>query len=350
LIQITADGTEIRGFIRAPIYALPRLWVCSEVLKTAKLGPVNSLIIPVYKNAESLQQLLLEIDDIAAKLSDPLEVVFVIDGSPDVSYAILRRLLPDRYLFCQLICLSRNFGSFAAIRAGLARANGRNFAVMAADLQDPPETIIEFFNVLATEPVDIVVGARATRGDPRLTRFFSNTYWFVYRKFIVPDLPPGGIDIFGCNALVRDALCRLPEVGSSLIGLLFWLGFRRKVIVYHRRLRPFGKSAWSFGRKLRYMFDSMYSFTDFPINALMWTGALGVIASGISGTIVFLYWALGRVDVPGYTSIVLLVIFFGTLNTLSLGIVGAYLWRTFENTKGRPQSIVISEESFGRSA
>jgi len=162
-------------------------------------------------------------------------------------------------------------------------------------------------------------------------------------------VPPGGVDIFGCNALVRNALCRLPEVSSSLIGLLFWLGFRRKVIVYHRRPRPFGKSAWSFGRKLRYMFDSMYSFTDFPISALMWTGALGIIASSISGTIVFLYWALGEVDVPGYTPIVLLVIFFGALNTLSLGILGAYLWRTFENTKGRPQSIVLMEESFGRS-
>lgn len=310
---------------------------------------MNSLIIPVYKNAESLQQLLLEIDDIAAKLRDPLEVVLVIDGSPDASYAILRRSLPDRYLFSQLICLSRNFGSFAAIKAGLARANGQYFAVMAADLQDPPETIVEFFNVLATEPVDIVVGARATRGDPGLSRFFSNAYWFVYRKFVVPDLPPGGVDIFGCNALVRDALCRLPEVGSSLIGLLFWLGFRRRVIVYHRRPRPFGKSAWSFGRKLRYMFDSIYSFTDFPISALMWTGTFGIIASGVSSAIVFVSWALGRVDVPGYTPIVLLVIFFGALNTLSLGILGAYLWRTFENTKGRPQAIVLTEESFGRS-
>jgi len=102
-------------------------------------------------------------------LRDPPEVVFVIDGSPDTSYAILRQLLPDRYLLSQLIFLSRNFGSSAAIRAGLARANGCYFAVMAADLQDPPETIIEFFNVLATEPVDIVIGARATRDDPGLT-------------------------------------------------------------------------------------------------------------------------------------------------------------------------------------
>jgi hypothetical protein len=220
---------------------------------------------------------------------------------------------------------------------------------MAADLQDPPDTIIEFFSVLATEAVDVVVGARTTRDDPWLMRLSSNAYWFIYRKFVIPDLPPGGVDIFGCNVLVRDALCRLPEVGSSLIGLLFWLGFRREVIVYHRRPRPFGKSAWSFRRKLRYMFDSVYAFTDFPITALYWAGALGIVASGISSLIVFFYWVLGRIDVPGYTPIVLLVIFFGALNTLGMGILGAYLWRTFENTKGRPQSIVLTEESFGRS-
>jgi polyisoprenyl-phosphate glycosyltransferase len=316
---------------------------------TMKLSPINSLIIPVYKNAGSLQQLLLEIDGIAANLRDPLEVVFVIDGSPDASYAILRHLLPNRYLSSQLICLSRNFGSFAAIRTGLARASGQYFAVMAADLQDPPETVVEFFHTLATEPVDIVVGARAARADPGLSEFFSTTYWFFYRKLIIPDLPPGGVDIFGCNAIVREALCRLPEMCSSLIGLLFWLGFRRKFIYYHRRPRPFGESAWSFARKIRYMFDSMYAFTDFPINLLFWTGALGIVISAIFATIVFMSWALGLVDVPGYTAIVLLVTFFGALNTFSIGIIGSYLWRTFENTKGRPQSIVLIAESFSRS-
>ena len=310
---------------------------------------MNSVIIPVYKNADSLQDLLSDIDSIGAKLHDPLEVVFVIDGSPDASYAILKHLLPGRYEASQLICLSRNFGSFAAIRAGLARATGRYFAVMAADLQDPPETIIEFFSVLATEPVDIVVGARESRGDPGLSQVFSRAFWSVYRKFIIPDLPPGGVDIFGCNVMVRDALCRLPEIGSSLIGLLFWIGFRRKSILYQRRPRPFGKSAWGFARKFRYMLDSMYAFSDLPISVLFWVGAFGIVISAIWGTIVFADWAFGSADVPGYTSIVLLVIFFGGLNTLGMGILGAYLWRTFENTKGRPQSIVLTEERFVRS-
>src|SRR5439155_6712033 len=164
----------------------------------------------------------------------------------------------------------------------------------------------------------------------------------------IPDLPLGGVDIFGCNGVVREALCRLPEVGSSLIGLLFWLGFRRKFIGYDRRRRPFGGSAWSFARKIRYMFDSMYAFTDFPISLLFWAGALGILLSVAAATIVFVSWAFGVVDVRGYTPIVLMVMFFGALNTFAIGIVGSYLWRTFENTKGRPQSIILMAENFGR--
>jgi len=97
------------------------------------------------------------------------------------------------------------------------------------------------------------------------------------------------------------------------------------------------------------MFDSMYAFTDLPISLLFWAGALGIVISAVWAMIVFVAWALDLVDVPGYTPIVLLVSFFGALNTLSIGIIGSYLWRTFENTKGRPQSIVLMAESFGRS-
>jgi len=158
------------------VFAQPNEW--GAAIETMKLSPVNSLIIPVYKNAESLHQLLLEIDTIAAKISGPLEVVFVIDGSPDASYAILRDILPDRYPFSHLICLSRNFGSFAAIRAGLARATGKYSAVMAADLQDPPDLISQFFQTLATEQVDIVIGARAARVDPGISKWFRTYIGF----------------------------------------------------------------------------------------------------------------------------------------------------------------------------
>src|SRR5579871_5499273 len=106
-------------------------------------APLHSLVIPVYRNAESLPNLLAELDFISAELDCAIELVFVIDGSPDASYAILKEALPKRAVPSRLVCHARNFGSFAAIRAGLARAGGRYFAVMAADLQDPPQIILD---------------------------------------------------------------------------------------------------------------------------------------------------------------------------------------------------------------
>jgi len=305
-----------------------------------------ALIIPVYRNAGSIPELLDEVAGIAATLDGPLEVTFVVDGSPDASYALLAQLLPAWPIAARLISLSRNFGSFAAIRAGLAHAEARHFAVMAADLQDPPELIAEFFRTLASEPVDVTIGSRTAREDPLPSRLFSAAYWAIYRRLILKDMPPGGADIFGCNRNVRDALVRLPEINTSLVGLLFWVGFRRKFLTYGRRERRHGTSGWSFRKKFRYMLDSIYAFTDFPISLLTVIGVAGILASIAISTVVLGAWSLGLITVPGYAPIVLSISFFGALNLFGLGVVGAYVWRTYENAKGRPHSIVLSEERF----
>jgi glycosyltransferase involved in cell wall biosynthesis len=306
-----------------------------------------SLIVAVYKNAESLHELLAEIERIASSLDGPMEAVFVVDGSPDACYAILKDALPQRPLRSQLICHSRNFGSFAAIRTGLAHARGPYFAVMAADLQEPPELIVKFFRALAGNTCDIAVGVRASRADRFTSQLLSNLYWRFYRKLVIPDIPRGGVDVFGCNQKARDALGRLGESSSSLIGLLFWVGFRRELIPYRRLPRRHGKSAWGFARKFRYMSDSVFSFTDLPITLLTLTGALGIGASMSMAAVVLIGWYIGLIDVPGYAPTVLLISFFGALNMFGLGIIGTYVWRAFENTKGRPQSIVASQEEFG---
>jgi glycosyltransferase involved in cell wall biosynthesis len=309
--------------------------------------PKYSLIIPVYRNADSLPEVLVHVDRIAARLPAPLEAVFVIDGSPDASYAILRDSLPRRSGPSQLICLSRNFGSFSAIRAGLDRASGHYFAIMAADLQEPPELIIDFFRVLREEAADIAIGTRMNRDDPLMSRLLSAVFWFAYRMFVLPEIPPGGADLFACTSQVRDALCRLPEVRTSLIGLIFWVGFRRKFLPYRRLPRRHGKSAWSFRRRFRYMLDSIYSFTNLPIVLLTAIGGIGITASVAIAVAVLGAWLLGFLtNVPGYAPTVLSIGFFGALNLFGIGTVGAYVWRTYENTKGRPNSIILSEESF----
>ncbi|HNL92912.1 MAG TPA: glycosyltransferase, partial [Pseudomonadales bacterium] len=148
-----------------------------------------SLIIPVYKNEESLPDLLAVLADMNEKLSGKLEVVIVVDGSPDNSYSILRQQLPEMPFVSQLLLHSRNYGSFAAIRAGMQVASGSYFAVMAADLQEPPELALEFFQLLAADEADVVVGTRDARNDPWRSRWSSEIFWWVYRKFIIKDVP-----------------------------------------------------------------------------------------------------------------------------------------------------------------
>mgnify|MGYP001205415104 CR=1 FL=1 len=306
-----------------------------------------SLVIPVFRNAGSLPRLIEVVASLPACLDGPFEGVFVIDGSPDESLAILRRLLPTASFPGTVLTLSRNFGSFAAIRAGLEAAQGPFFAIMAADLQEPPELAIEIFRRLRAGEADVVVGSREGRADPLPSRLAAAIFWGLYRRFVQHEMPPGGIDVFGCNDAARQAVLRIHERNTSLVGLLLWIGFRRGEVRYRRRPRHGGgRGGWSLARKLRYLEDSVFAFSDLPIRLLVWIGAAGTVLAPVLGLAILIARLAGDIEVPGYTALSLLVVFFGGLNLASLGLVGSYVWRAFENTKGRPGSIVLSQERF----
>lgn len=303
-----------------------------------------SIVIPVFRNEASLPQLIERLDGIAERLLAPLEVVFVVDGSPDGSHAFLREALPTRGFSSQLLQLSRNFGSFPAIREGLRAATGPFFAVMAADLQEPPELVLEFFEMLEAGSCDIAMGVREARSDPALSRNASRLFWASYRRFVQPEMPEGGVDVFGCSTAVRDQLLRLEAVRTSLVGQLVWLGFRVGTVPYARLEREHGRSGWSWAKKLAYFEDSFFSFTDAPIRILLVTGGLGLAMTLGLGTLILASRLAGGVDVPGYAATVLIVLFFAALNLLGLGIVGSYAFRAYENSKGRPAAIVMDRQ------
>jgi glycosyltransferase involved in cell wall biosynthesis len=305
-----------------------------------------SLVVPIYKNAANISALIDCLRDLHGALPDGLEAVLVVDGSPDDSYERLRESLPGQPYLAQLIGLSRNFGSFAAIRAGLAAARGQRVAVMAADLQEPPELILEFNRLLSSSEIDVVVGQRTGRADPLASRMSAALFWWVYRRFIQRDVPKGGVDIFGCTDRVRRELVRLGESNSSLVGLLFWIGFRRAFVPYVRRARAAGKSAWTLRKKLRYLSDSMFGFSDLPIRLLLLLGLVGLGMSVAYAAVVIVAKLLLGIAVPGYAATVTLVSFFGGLNCAGLGLLGGYLWRTFENSKGRPNYLIVSTKLF----
>jgi glycosyltransferase involved in cell wall biosynthesis len=304
----------------------------------------NSIIIPVYNNEDSISSLLDELEKIQTKMILELEVVFVIDGSPDNSYHILKDKLRHCTFNSQLLLQSRNFGSFSAIRAGLKAATGDYCAVMAADLQEPPELVLKMLQNLATNEYDIVVGYRERRNDPLISRTLSKIFWWTYRKLIIAEIPPGGVDMFGCNQQFREELLKLDEQHSSLIGLIYWLGFRRKSIGYERKEREHGKSGWTLSKKINYLLDSVFAFSDLPIKVLIFLGISGLIVATLLTIIVISAKLISNIVVPGYAATMITILSFGAFNSLGLGIIGSYVWRAYGNTQRRPLSIIRTSE------
>lgn len=305
-----------------------------------------NLIIPVYRNQESIPDLLKALDELHVILKGTMEVIFVIDGSPDRCYEILLDVLPTHLFRSQVILLSRNFGSFAAVRAGLTMGNGKYFVVMAADLQEPISLVVDMASALREENTDVVLAVRQTRADPFLTRVLANVFWYFYKRYIIPEMPKGGIGTVACNRSFRDQLLKLEESHSSLIAQVFWLGYRRKVITYTRRERKHGRSAWTWHKKINYLMDSVFSVTDLPIRLLIYIGGNTALLAGIIGVVVVVSKWLGLIMIPGYAAIILAVIFLGAVNLFGLGIIGSYAWRAYENTKARPLHIILRKHQF----
>lgn len=299
-----------------------------------------SLIIPVYKNESNIPDLLTVLNEWNQKTSFELEVVFVVDGSPDNSGKMLLDAQSDMLFNAQIIFHSRNFGSFNAIRTGLEKAKGNIFSVMAADMQEPISLVEQMFEKLASDKADIVFGVRKSRSDGAVKTFLSNSFWSIYRRFVFRDIPKGGIDIFGCNDKVRQSVLDLSEANSSLVAQLFWIGYRRTFVEYERRKREKGKSAWNFSRRVRYMMDSIFTFSDLPILLILWIGIIGSLMSFLIGMVVLFARLLNFINLPGYTVIVVLICFSTSVTLMVQGVLGAYLWRTFENSKRRPLSLV----------
>lgn len=311
----------------------------------------RSLVIPVYRNEENIKTLVTALKKLNAQSPTPIEVVFVVDGSPDRSGELLINARSDFKFPSSIIFHSRNFGAFTAIRTGMEHAKGAYVAVMAADLQEPPELMLEFFAKLESKNVDIVFGQRVGRHDSWLRDRLSNTFWWLYQKMVITDIPKGGVDIFACNRAALETVLEIGEPNSSLVAQLFWIGYRREFVPYERREREHGQSAWSFSRRMRYMMDSIFSFSDLPILFVLWFGVIGSIISLILGIVIGLLRFSGVINVPGYAALAILITFSASASLAVQGIIGSYLWRTFENTKRRPlriiSRIVKEEEAVG---
>ena len=301
-----------------------------------------SIVVPIYKSEFNIPDLITQLNSVVDYYSEEVEVVFVIDGSPDRSFDLLQSKDIIKKFKSQLILLSRNFGALSAVQTGLFNARGRVIVVKAADCQEPVILLTNLVDEIVNDRADISIGVRETREDNVKTRIFSAIYWAIFRRLGNDDVPRRGVDIFAISKSVRDQIIVIDDNPAALVGLLYWVGFRRVEIGYDRIERKIGKSSWSFRKKAKYAIDSLTSFSGAP---LVWLAVLGVVSAvisvALSVTVMFrqLIW---HQSPPGYTPIVLGIGVLMSSMMFGFAVLGAYVWRIAEDTRGRPSSIIAA--------
>ncbi len=305
-----------------------------------------SIIIPVYYNEKNLQPLY---EDIREKIIEPglfdYEIIMVDDGSGDNSWAEMEKIAAmDENV--GIYHLSRNFGSHAAILCGLEHCSGDCAVVKAADLQEPTEIIPEMFKRWE-EGNNVVLAVRAGRHDGASSEFFSNFYYWLVRKFALAKMPKNGFDIYLIDRKVIEVLRMMDEKDSALTGQILWSGFKTAEVPYVRQERLIGKSRWTLRKKVRLVMDTLYSFSTVPITVVTAVGALAFLGSLIWGLVVLVNKIAGNIPVSGFTTMFIFQLFsFGIMMT-TLGVIGGYLWRSFDASRNRPIYIIEKDNRDG---
>jgi dolichol-phosphate mannosyltransferase len=290
-----------------------------------------SIVTPAFNEAKNLEALHARLVRFFERAGGAWEWVIVDDHSRDDTFAVIERLslIDSRILGLRL---ARNSGSHAAITCGLHHARGEAAAVMAADLQDPPETL-EPMLAAWRQGAQVVWAVR--RGRPAAS---SAVYYGIMRRLVgMTDMPASGADFFLVDRVVLDAFRRFPERNVSVLALITWLGFRQAYIEYDKQPRAAGQSGWTLGRKMRLAVDSVTAFSDFPLRLCGYGGVMLMGVAALVGIIAALL-----LPSVGAALLLVLAVMIGLsgLQLFALGIVGAYVWRALDESRRRPQYVI----------
>ena len=305
-----------------------------------------SIVIPVYYNEDNLKPLY---EDLRKKFIDAIEyeyeIVMVNDGSQDRSYQVMKELAAqDKNI--KIVSLSRNFGSHAAILCGLEKCTGDCAVVKAADLQEPTELLIEMVESWK-KGNNVVLAVRQDREESLGTKFFANTYYWLVRKAALANMPEGGFDVYLLDRKVINVLLSLDERNSALTGQILWSGFKTEQIPYVRLEREIGTSKWTLKKKIRLVTDTLFSFSTLPISLVTGIGTVSFIGALVWGIVVLIFKLMGLIQVSGWTTLFIFNLFSFGIIMVTLGILGGYLWRTFDASRNRPTYIVEDENKVG---
>jgi dolichol-phosphate mannosyltransferase len=332
-----------------------RIWLGSGFVRLKTLSPMRnperpllSVVVPLYNEASNVAPLLERIGGVVDRLQTEYdyEIVLVNDGSRDGTAAAARRAMQNRSNVI-LVTLSRNFGHQLAATAGLEIARGEAVVLMDGDLQDPPE-LIEAFLRKWREGYDVVYAVRRTRtGESRFKLFTARLFYRLIKRLTKVSIPVDAGDFRLMSRRVVDALRRSPERNRFLRGMVSWVGFNQTAVEYDRDVRHAGTTKYPLSKMVRFAMDGITSFSDIPlrfasyfgftVSAIAFLYAIYVIASKVFNVRPLAY-------TPGWASTIVAVLFLGGVQLMSLGILGEYLGRVYDEVKGRPLYLISEVE------
>ena len=296
-----------------------------------------SLVVPCYNEAENVAAF----QDAAIKAFDgsgyEYEIVFVDDGSKDATMFQLKKLFKEQKCPVKVVSFSRNFGKEAAIYAGLKHTSGDYVTLIDADLQQRPEIAREMVKILDEQPeYDMVAAYQDRRGEGKILSFFKKSFYKIINHLSDVDLHADASDFRTMRRSVADSIIALDEYHRFSKGIFAWVGFNTCFIPYVACKRLAGESKWSFRKLLNYAIEGIIGYSTKPLRIATFLGGFTAVIALLYLIIVILEKLIAGIDIPGYATIVVLILFLGSIQLFCIGIIGEYVGRTFEQSKNRP--------------
>ena len=306
-------------------------------LKGAECLKLLSVVLPSYNEELNIQRTIDRLSAVLQEASIPYELIFVNDGSRDETWTMIQKAWQERDDVIG-IDFSRNFGKEAAILAGLAHANGSCCAVIDCDLQHPPEKLVEMYR-LWEQGYDLIEGVKRSRGkESFLHKLCAGGFYWIMSYVTHVDMSRAS-DFRLMDRKVVDALVSMPERGIFFRALSSWVGFKSTTIEFDVQEREIGESKWSFTSLIKYAIRNIVSFSGMPLKMIAYFGFAGLLFTIVLGIQTLVrYWSGNAVE--GFTTVILLILLTSSMIMISLGIIGLYLARMYEEIKQRPRYII----------
>ena len=302
-----------------------------------------SLVVPCYNEAENVAVFQDAVISAFEGCGYDYEIVFVDDGSQDATLHNLKKLHAARKCPTKVISFSRNFGKESGIYAGMEHAAGEYICLIDADLQQRPEIARQMVQILDEKPeFDVVAAFQDRRGEGKVLSFFKKSFYSIINRLSGVSLHSDASDFRTFRRSVRDSLLQLAEYHRFSKGIFAWVGYSTHFIPYTACERHAGTTKWSFRKLLNYAIEGIVGFSTSPLRIATYLGMFTALGAILYSIVVIVQKLMGGIVIPGYATLIVLLLFFSSMQLFCIGIIGEYVGRTFEQTKDRP--IYIAKE------